>query len=81
MARLLMCTHLLLLGSSVMTEAVYNNNASQPPHQKGQGQPPAGQSGQRSQDSWCQPDVSGYSDRSINETDFLGDVDYEWLCG
>ncbi|XP_043196161.1 uncharacterized protein LOC122367268 [Amphibalanus amphitrite] len=61
-----------------MTEAVYNNNASQPPLQKVTVAP---SSGQRSQDSWCQPDVSGYSDRSINETDFLGDVDYEWLCG
>ncbi|KAF0307188.1 Iporin [Amphibalanus amphitrite] len=61
-----------------MTEAVYNNNASQPPLQKVAVAP---SSGQRSQDSWCQPDVSGYSDRSINETDFLGDVDYEWLCG
>ena len=60
-----------------MTEAVYNNNASQP----ARSQKEVSTSGQRSQDSWCRQDLSGCSDRSINETDFLGDVDYEWLCG
>ncbi|XP_037089654.1 uncharacterized protein LOC119110012 [Pollicipes pollicipes] len=34
----------------------------------------------RNLDSWC-PGESSCSERSINERDFLADVDYEWLCG